>query len=624
MSTIHPTPESATTDTLLQQRVHLIQERLSKLRSYLLENKLDACLIPTSDPHQSEYLANHWKFREYLSGFTGSFGTLLVAIDAAGFWTDSRYFLQAETELAGTGIQLFKLGIPGTPSPEAWIINNRCKHVGLDGSLFATDEVSRIKHRLSDSFVTLHTEFDPYIKMWPDRPTLPQEPAWLFPHTVSGESTTSKLNRVRNTIREAGADALPLMMLDDIAWLLNIRGSDVEFNPVVMAFVYLDFSRCILFTEPSKIGSDVRRALEKDAIELAPYQDFLPFMTGLRNCSILVDYSKLNHQLHEQIKDNCKLIDGMSPIRKLKAIKNTVEMEGFRLAMQKDGVAWIRLFIWLENATSAGVEVESNCPTECEVGKEIATLRRNDEAYLGESFAPIAAFSDHGAIVHYEADSKNAYSIQGEGALLMDFGAHYLHGTTDTTRTIYLNGRPSDTFKTDYTCLLKGLIDLSMAIFPEGTRGTQLDILARQQLWNRQLNYLHGTGHGIGHCLFVHEGPQNIRMNENPVCLEPGMVVSNEPGLYRTGEYGIRLENVIHVVETTTSDSGRYFAFETLTRVPFDLDCIDWKLLEQRHKDWLNEYHRSVFECLSPLLNTEERNWLQEKTRIITHHTFKK
>jgi Xaa-Pro aminopeptidase len=241
---------------------------------------------------------------------------------------------------------------------------------------------------------------------------------------------------------------------------------------------------------------------------------------------------------------------------------------------------------------------------------------------LGKKLPPIAAFSDHGAIVHYEAEVKDAYNIEVEGVLLMDFGAHYTHGTTDTTRTIYLNGHPSDTFKTDYTCLLKGLIDLSMAIFPEGTRGTQLDILARQHLWNRQLNYLHGTGHGIGHCLFVHEGPQNIRMNENPVCLEPGMVVSNEPGLYRTGEYGIRLENVIHVVEKTSTDSGRFFAFETLTLVPFSLDCIDWNLLEQRHKNWLNEYHRNVFECLSPLLNTEERNWLREKTRTITHHTF--
>lgn len=622
MSTTQPTPESATTDTLLPRRVHLIRERLSTLRSYLLENKLDVCLIPTSDPHQSEYLPNHWKFREYLSGFTGSFGTLLVALDAAGLWTDSRYFLQAETELAGTGITLYKLGIPGTPSPEAWIINNACKHVGLDGSLFTTDEVIRLERCLSESSVTVHTEFDPYIKVWPDRPTLPQKPAWLFPHSASGESTASKLKRVRKAIREAGADTLPLTMLDDIAWLLNIRGSDIEFNPVVTAFAYICSDRCILFTESSKIGPDVSIELQNASIELAPYNDFLPFMAELKDCCILFDFTKLNYLLHELVKNSCTLIQGLSPIRTFKAIKNPVEMDGFRLAMQKDGIAWIRLLIWLENKTSAYVELPSNYPSECEVGEKIATLRRQDDAYIGESFTPIAAFSDHGAIVHYEADLKSAYSIQSEGALLMDFGAHYLHGTTDTTRTIYLNGRPSDTFKIDYTCLLKGLIDLSMAIFPEGTRGTQLDILARQHLWNRQLNYLHGTGHGIGHCLFVHEGPQNIRMNENPVCLEPGMVLSNEPGLYRTGNYGIRLENVIHVVEKTTTELGRFLSFETLTQVPFSLDCIDWNLFEQRHTDWLNAYHRSVYEHLSPLLGPEERNWLREKTRTIIHHTF--
>jgi Xaa-Pro aminopeptidase len=614
MSTTDPTPVTISNDTLLPQRVHLIVERLTKLRFFLLDNKLDACLIPTSDPHQSEYLAKYWKFREYISGFTGSFGTLVVTGDTAGLWTDSRYFLQAETELAGTGILLYKLGVPGTPSPETWIINNRCKHVGLDGSLYTTDEVLRLKQRLGEASISLHTDFDPYIKVWTDRPLFPQEPAWMFPHAVSGESTSSKLNRVRKAIREAGADALPLTMLDDIAWLLNIRGSDIECNPVIMAFAFIDLNRCILFTEPSKIGPDASLELQNANIELAPYNSFLSFMAGLKDCCILVDYSRLNHLLHEQVKNSCTLIQGLSPIRTFKAIKNPVEMDGFRLAMQKDGIAWIRLLMWLERPLSP--------LSECEVGEKIAMLRRSDEAYMGESFAPIAAFSDHGAIVHYEADLKSAYSIQGEGALLMDFGAHYLHGTTDTTRTIYLNGQPSDTFKTDYTCLLKGLIDLSMAIFPEGTRGTQLDILARQHLWNRQLNYLHGTGHGIGHCLFVHEGPQNIRMNENPVCLEPGMVISNEPGLYRAGEYGIRLENVIHVIETSTTESGRYFAFETLTLVPFDLDCIDWNLLEQRHMDWLNEYHRRVYEVLSTQLHPEECNWLREKTRTIKNHTF--
>jgi len=592
------------------------------LRMYLSENTLDACIIPTADPHQSEYLANHWKFREYLSGFTGSFGTLVVSIHAVGLWTDSRYFLQAEAELKGTDINLFKLGIPGTPSPEEWMIKNGCSRIGLDGKLYATSEVMRLSHNLAECAVTLHTNFNPYSMVWPDQPALPQESIWAFPHSVSGESTTSKLSRVRQAIQEAGAEALPLTALDEIAWLLNIRGADIDFNPVVMAFAYIDCNRCLLFIDSSKIDSDVLSLLNNASVELASYHDFLPFMTGLRGVNILVDSSRLSHELHERIDESCVMIEGPSPIRKLKAIKNAVEIEGFKLAMRKDGIAWVRLLIWLEEVTAATGEANANSPTEFDVGEKVASLRREDKAYLGESFAPIVAVDDHGAIVHYEADSKNAYPIQGKGVLLMDLGAHYTHGTTDTTRTVFLNGTPTDSYKTDYTCLLKGLIDLSTVVFPEGTRGTQLDILARHYLWSRQLNYLHGTGHGIGHCLFVHEGPQNIRMNENPVCLEPGMILSNEPGLYRTGEYGIRLENVIHVMEKGASDFGRFYAFETITLVPFDVDSIDQNLLEQQHISWIDTYHQRVYEQLAPLLNSDERDWLRKKTHALATHTF--
>lgn len=608
-------PENAAYDTQLSDRAHLIGHRISMLRAYMEENTLDACLIPTADPHQSEYLANHWKFREYLSGFTGSFGTLVVSTDAAGLWTDSRYFLQAEAELAGSDISLYKLGIPGTPSIEEWIIKNGCKHVGLDGRLYATGEVTQLSHHLAEYSIALHTNIDPYIKVWPDQPSLPQDPIWTFPLSTSGASTESKLSSVRQALQAAGAEALPLTALDEIAWLLNIRGADIDFNPVVMASAFIDSNRCVLFMEASKIGSDVRCELNNCSVELASYDYFLPFMAELRNIRILVDSSKLNHELHERIDESCVLIEGVSPIRKLKAVKSAVEIDGFRLAMRKDGAAWVRLLIWLEETTAGSPEARANYPTEFDVGEKIASLRREDKDYIGESFAPIAGFSDHGAIVHYEAEPLDAYPLQGQGVLLMDFGAHYRHGTTDTTRTIYLNGIPPDTFKTDYTCLLKGLIDLSTAVFPEGTRGSQLDVLARRYLWNRQLNYLHGTGHGIGHCLFVHEGPQNIRMNENPVCLEPGMVLSNEPGLYRTGEYGIRLENVIHVVEKETSPFGRFFAFETLTLVPFNVDCIDRNLLEPQHISWIDTYHQHVFKTLSPLLNANERSWLQNKTQ---------
>lgn len=618
MSAHHSLRENATHSVAPTPRTRLIREKLACLRSHLSENALDACLIPTSDPHQSEYLANHWKFREWLSGFTGSAGTLVVTANAAGLWTDSRYFLQAEAELDGTGITLFKMGIPGTPSPEAWIVHSGCRRAALDGNLFSTDEALRLKGLLGLSLVELLTDFNPYKKVWPERPDLPHSQAWALPVSLSGESTISKLERVRQAVREAGADALPLSMLDEIAWLFNVRGSDIEYNPVVLAYAYVDSDRCILFTEPSKIGPDVALELQQASVELAPYDDFLPFMTLLKGVSILFDASKLSSLLYERVKDGCSLILGSSPVRALKARKNAVEMEGFRLAMQKDGAAWVRLLMWLEQ--SKAVQTEASLPpvTEYEVGERIAAFRRLDEAYIGESFSPIAAFRDHGAIVHYEAEPSASYSIDAEGVLLIDVGAQYRHGTTDATRTLYLNGEPPDAFKADYTCLLKGLIDLSLASFPEGTRGTQLDILARQYLWSRQLNYLHGTGHGIGHCLCVHEGPQSIRMNENAVCMEPGMVVSNEPGLYRAGEYGIRLENVIHVVEKTSTEWGRFLAFETLTLIPFSLDCVDMGQLEQRHVVWLNAYHQTVYERLSPLLNAEECNWLRGKTRSIS------
>lgn len=622
MSTTRSKPGDAVPNTQLSERVHKIRHRISMLRVYLAEKALDTCLIPSSDPHQSEYLANHWKFREFLSGFTGSSGTLVVSTQSAGLWTDSRYFLQAEAELADTGIDLYKLGLPGTPSIEEWIIMNGCHHIGLDGWLYASSEVSRLNQYLAGASVTLHTDFNPYSKVWPDQPPLPHEPAWVLPLSANGEPTDNKLNRVRQAIRDAGAEALTLTELDEIAWLLNIRGADIEFNPVVMAFAYVDSTRCILFTEASKIGPDVDDQLNNASVERASYEDILPFISRLKNLRLLVDSTRLNHELHKHIDDSCVLIEGQSPVKKLKAIKNVVEIGGFRLAMRKDGAAWVRLLIWLEQVTATHENANVNSPTEFDVGEKAASLRKMDEAYIGESFAPIAAFCDHGAIVHYEAEPQGSYPLQGEGALLMDLGAHYRHGTTDTTRTIYLNGIPSDAFKADYTCLLKGLIDLSTAIFPEGTRGSQLDVLARRHLWDRQLNFLHGTGHGIGHCLYVHEGPQSIRMNENPVCLEPGMVLSNEPGLYRTGEYGIRLENVLQVVKKGSSAFGTFFAFESLTLVPFDLECIDRNLLEPQQEAWLDAYHERVYEQLSPLLNVEERIWLRKKTQALSTHTY--
>lgn len=597
------------------ERVNIIIQRLSLLREFLAEPGLDAIIIPSSDPHQSEYLAECWKFREYLSGFSGSFGTLVVARDAAGFWTDSRYFLQAEKELEGTGITLYKLAVPGTPSLEAWIASQSYKYVGLDGSQFSTSEVLRLSRFFSERGIRLKPDINPYANAWPNRPTLPQEPLRVFPEHISGETVADKLTRVRTALLETEADGLAITTLDDLAWLLNIRGMDVDFNPVIMAFAYLDQHRCLLFVENTKMTEAVKRHLQAYNVELAGYTDFIPFMSRLKGVRLLFDKARSNFELYNRLDDSCTVVEGMTPIAGLKACKNPVELVGYREANIKDGVALTRLFRWIETETQPGKSTGNPYPTEWSIAEKAVEFRRALGDYLCESFAPIVSFKDHGAIVHYEATPESSYTVEGEGVLLLDLGAHYLHGSTDTTRTLYLNGQPSDLFKEDYTTLLKGVMALTNARFPEGTRGTQLDIMARQYIWQRRINYLHGTGHGVGHCLFVHEGPQSIRMNENPVTIAPGMVMSNEPAIYRTGAWGVRVENVIHCYELEPSAYGRFFGFETLTRVPLERTCIDTNLLRPDERAWIDAYHQQVYEDLSPRLTVEERDWLRNKTK---------
>lgn len=585
------------------------------LRTFLTQQGLDAYIAPSSDPHQSEYLADCWKFREYLSGFTGSAGTLLVANDAAGLWTDSRYFLQAEHELSGTDISLYRIAVPGTPSLEEWIVSQGYKQVGVDGSQFSTSEILRLTRYFADFDVRLKTDCHPYAQVWLERPSMPQSPVRVFPEHISGESVAEKLTRVRAALTEAHADGLPVTTLDDLAWLLNIRGADVDFNPVVMAFAYVDTRHCLLFVESNKLTDEVREHLFRYGIELANYNDFIPFMGRLKSVRLLFDKTRNNYELYKCLDDSCDIIEGMTPLAHLKACKNQTEVAGFREANVKDGVALVRLFRWLEAETKPGKPEGHPYPTEWEIAEKAAAFRREQEGYLCESFGPIVSFRDHGAIVHYEPTPESSYTVSGEGVLLLDLGAHYQHGSTDTTRTLYLNGRPTDAFKADYTSLLKGVIALTTVHFPEGTRGAQLDIMARQFIWKRHINYLHGTGHGIGHCLFVHEGPQSIRMNENPVTIEPGMVLSNEPAIYRTGLWGVRIENVIHCYELEASPYGRFFGFETLTRVPLERNCIDTSLLSTAERAWIDAFHQLVYEDLSPHLTPEERGWLKAKTQ---------
>jgi len=582
------------------------------------KRNLESCIIPTSDPHQSEYTAGRWKFREYLSGFTGSAGTLVVSLTEAGLWTDSRYFLEAEEELKGSSIRLFKLGLPETPDPENWISEKGYHSVGLDGSVFSTKDVLKLSQILTQKNIRLSTSFTPYNIVWPDQPELPKGEIYIFPERYCGESVKSKLERLRSEIERSGADCMPLAALDEIAWLFNLRGNDVDYNPVGLCYAFIDKYRSILFTESSKLNSKTIAYLNANDIEVKDY-DCLPLLLKeLCGSRVLLDESNINYRLYESIPKSCKIVEVDSPVTLMKAIKNVTEITGFREAMIKDGVALVRFWRWLEESINRnGKSMNEDIQDEWTIGEKISEFRKEQAHYVCESFCPIVGYNEHGAIVHYEAKIDSAYSVNPEGFLLIDTGGQYLDGTTDITRSWSLYGESPINYKEDYTCILKGHIALSNAVFPTGTRGTQLDVLARQFLWKRNLNFLHGTGHGVGHFLNDHEGPQSIRMNENPTVLEPGMIISNEPGIYRTGQYGIRLENLMIVCEKGESKFGKFLTFETLTLLPYDLNSIDSSLLDQNEKNWINDYHQTVYNKLSPFLEKDERVWLKEKTKNI-------
>jgi len=595
----------------------IIESRISLHREMMKNHGIQVSIVPSSDPHQSEYISDCWKYREYLSGFTGSFGTLVIGLENAGFWTDSRYFLQAETELEGSGIELFKLALPGTPVMEKWISSQGYESVGIDGSMFSTIEALRLSDYFSGKAIKFVADFKPYAQVWHDRPSFPQGKLKVFKNSFSGESVESKIERTRNILKISGADCLTLTALDDIAWLFNFRGEDVDFNPVAICNAFVDMNSAFLFVESGKLDSEIRNYFKENHIETKEYDEFPSFISTLKNVNILFDKARNNYETYMSIHESCFKIDERSPVTTFKAIKNQTEISGFREAMIKDGVALTKLLIWLESETSASNAEGHKYPSECDISDKAAILRKDQGNYICESFAPIISFREHGAIVHYEAEPETASTICGEGVLLMDLGAHFLDGTTDMTRTIYLNGTPPQKFKDDFTCLLKGVIALTKACFPAGTRGSQLDILARKYLWERSLNYLHGTGHGVGHCLYVHEGPQSIRMNENPVTIEPGMIMSNEPALYRTGEYGVRTENVMLCYEKEESPFGRFFTFETLTLVPIDLKNLELNMLDNSEIQWINEYHQKIYDNLCTRLNDDEKKWLNEKTRNI-------
>lgn len=589
-----------------------INNRIAALRAHIAQEQIQAFIIPSTDPHLSEYVAPHWQSREWISGFTGSAGTVVVTAKDAGLWTDSRYFLQAARQLEGTCITLYKEMLPETPNiPEflsAHLQEGDC--VGIDGKMFSAEEVEHLQKELKKSGIRIKSIADPIQLLWTDRPAMPLAPAFVYDTKYAGMSFTEKLPAVRQAMEAAGADSLLLSALDEIAWLLNIRGNDVHCNPVVVSYLLIEKDKVNYFVQPQKVTPELTEYFNVNGISVHPYEEIGDYLNSFNAHSILMNPAKTNYAIYSAIRPGCLIINGASPVALLKAIRNKQEIAGIHAAMQRDGVALVKFLKWLDEAVPAGKE------TEISVDKKLHTFRAAQPLYMGESFDTIAGYKEHGAIVHYEATPETDVTLKSEGFLLLDSGAQYLDGTTDITRTIAL-GPLTEEEKTDYTLILKGHIALAMAVFPEGTRGAQLDVLARMPIWKERMNYLHGTGHGVGHFLNVHEGPQSIRMNENPIALQPGMVTSNEPGVYKAGSHGIRTENLVLTVPAGEGMFGKYLKFETLTLCPICRKGIIKELLTAEEIGWLNDYHRTVYEKLSPDLNNDEREWLKEACKAV-------
>ena len=589
-----------------------IKERIHALRMTFRPNNIKAFIIPSTDPHLSEYVAPYWMSREWISGFTGSAGTAVILMDKAGLWTDSRYFLQAEKELEGSGITLYKEMLPETPSITKFLCQNLKpgESVSIDGKMFSVQQVEQMKEDLAPYQLQVNLFGDPLKNIWKDRPSMPDAPAFIYDVKYAGKSCGEKVAAIRTELKEKGIFALFLSSLDEIAWTLNLRGSDVHCNPVIVSYLLVTQDEVVYFISPEKITQEVNEYLQEQQVSLRKYDEAESFLNSFTGENILIDPKKTNYASYSSINPACKVVRGESPVTLLKAIRNEQEIAGIHHAMQRDGVALVKFLKWLEASVLSGKE------TELSVDRKLHEFRAAQPLYMGESFDTIAGYKEHGAIVHYSATEESDVTLQSKGFLLLDSGAQYLDGTTDITRTIAL-GELTEEEKTDYTLILKGHIALAMAKFPAGTRGAQLDVLARMPIWSHGMNFLHGTGHGVGHFLSVHEGPQSIRMNENPIVLQPGMVTSNEPGVYKAGSHGIRTENLTLVCKDKEGMFGEYFKFETITLCPICKKGIIKEMLTAEEVKWFNDYHQTVYKKLSPSLNEEEKKWLLEATKAI-------
>ena len=582
-------------------------QRLEDLREVMRREHLAAFIFPSTDPHQGEYVPDHWKGREFISGFNGSAGTAVVTLTSAALWTDSRYFLAAADQLKDTEFQLMKQKVEGTPTIAEWI-GKECGagvEVGIDGMVNSTNSVRELIAELrKQGGITLRTNLDPLAQIWQDRPLIPVNPVEEYPLTYAGEAASVKIARIRQALRKLHADGMLMASLDDIAWTLNLRGTDVHCSPLFVSYLLISSTAVTLYINKEKLTPEVVAYLRGEGIGVDAYENVQRGLKDYFEYNILLDPDEVNYTLFNTVTR--EVIEAESPVKRMKTIKNDTEIAGFKQAMLKDGIAMVKFLYWLDKQLSEGETL-----TEISVSDELASLRAEQTLFRGLSFDTIAGYEAHGAIVHYESTPETDVPLRPEGLLLLDSGAQYLDGTTDITRTIAL-GPVTEEQRKVYTLVLKGHIQLELCKFPSGTSGTQIDVLARKDMWRAGMNYLHGTGHGVGSYLNVHEGPHQIRMEWKPAPLVAGMTVTDEPGIYLAGKFGVRIENTLLVTYYNETEYGKFLKFEPLTLCPIDKKPIIKEMMLPEEIEWLNQYHRRVFEQLSPRLDDNEMEWLQE------------
>ena len=591
-----------------------IKLRLARLRELMKREHLSAFIFPSTDAHQSEYVADHWRGREWISGFNGSAGTAVVTMKSAALWTDSRYFLAAEEQLEDTEYQLMRLKMEGTPTITEWLGKElqdvQSPEVGLDGMVNSYNYVKDLSYSLRKlGGITLRTNLDPLEQIWENRPSLPANPVEIQPLEYAGETLASKVARIRKSLRGLHADGMLVSALDDIAWTLNLRGTDVHCNPVFVSYLLIESDKVSLFVDDNKLSPEVKQYLQDNQVSLYKYNKVEKCLESYSEYNILLDGDETSYYLWKTVKCQ-EIVAAASPIPAMKAVKNEAEIEGYRSAMLKDGVAMVKFLKWLKPAVEAGGQ------TEISIDEKLTSLRAEQKLFRDISFDTIAGYAQHGAIVHYEATPETDVVLKPEGLILIDSGAQYQDGTTDITRTIAL-GPVSEEMKHIYTLVLKAHIQLELVKFPDGASGTQLDAVGRECMWREGYNFLHGTGHGVGSYLCVHEGPHQIRMEWMPTPLRAGMTLTDEPGLYLAGKFGVRIENTVLISDYMSTEFGKFLQIEPLTLCPIDTTPIDVDMLLPEEIDWLNAYHHSVYEKLSPFLDEEEKIWLENATKPI-------